>query len=90
MSCLLASFQNQLKFQAAIGTLQAVSVPIVEDDICKEYFPLKSVDNICAGEEGKSLHFELHKSWKVFDIHILNFQGKILVAVIQVGHLLQE
>ena len=56
MSCQHASFQNQLKFQAAIGTLQAVSVPIVGDDICQEYFPLKSVDNICAGEEGKSLY----------------------------------
>ena len=50
--CIVASFQNQQKFQAAIGMLQAVSLPTVDDEICAEVFPLK--DNFCAGgEEGK-------------------------------------
>ena len=47
------SFQNLHKFQAAIGTLQAVSLPIVDKDICNEYFPGQASDHFCAGGDGK-------------------------------------
>ena len=79
VSYLLSSFQNQQKFQAATSTLQALSVPKIDDEICKEYFPLK--DNFCAGgEEGKSytyLAFYEYMLWnKKIGTYYVAFSGK--------------
>lgn len=67
-----------LTIKAAIGTLQAVELPIQEKDVCNEYFLLLANDHFCAGGEGKYLFLNnlVNLVFSTNFNNCINFSGK--------------